>query len=224
MLLSRIICISLLCMLFVAAGACASAPTPANQQFAASAPEPSTPTPEPSTPTSEPSTPIPEPPSPSAVPPSPTPAGPLAPDVFDQAGPWINSEPLTLADLRGRVVLVNFWTYGCYNCQNTLPYVRQWWDTYQDEGLVIIGVHTPELNWEYPLENVQQAVQNEGIGWPVVQDNDKTIWRAYNNRFWPRFYLVDHTGHIIYDRIGEGGYDITEQQIVAALHAAQNAE
>jgi thiol-disulfide isomerase/thioredoxin len=153
---------------------------------------------------------------------TPTPADPLAPELEGGTG-WINSEPLTLEALRGQVVLVNFWTYGCYNCQNTMPHVRAWWDTYAEQGLVIIGVHTPELRWEYPLENVQQAVINEGIGWPVVQDNDKRIWRAYENRYWPRFYLVDHNGRIIYDHIGEGRYEATEQQIVEALAAAEAA-
>lgn len=158
-------------------------------------------------------------PTPTLVP-TPTPAGPLAPD-FVNGGAWINSEPLTLADLRGKVVLVQFWTYGCYNCQNTLPSVRAWWDTYKDQGLVIIGVHTPELSWEYPLEHVQQAVIDEEISWPVVQDNDKILWRAYRNRYWPRFYLIDHQGQIIYDHIGEGAYETTEQRIVEALAAAQ---
>jgi thiol-disulfide isomerase/thioredoxin len=163
--------------------------------------------------------------TPTPAPPTatPTPDAPLAPEL-DGGTAWINSEPLNLADLRGQVVLVNFWTYGCYNCQNTLPYVREWWDTYADQGLVIIGVHTPELSWEYPLENVQQAVINAGIGWPVVQDNDKRIWRAYRNRYWPRFYLVDHQGRVIYDHIGEGRYDLTEQRIVEALEAAAAAE
>ncbi|NJK80774.1 MAG: redoxin domain-containing protein [Chloroflexaceae bacterium] len=98
-----------------------------------------------------------------------------------------------------------------------MPYVRDWWAKYQDNGLVILGVHTPELSWEYPLANVQAAISNEGITWPVVQDNDKRIWRSYRNRYWPRLYLVDHNGYIIYDRIGEGAYTITEQQIVDAL-------
>jgi thiol-disulfide isomerase/thioredoxin len=162
-------------------------------------------------------------PSPAAQPTA-LPAGPRAPD-FDGGGAWINSDPLTLADLtrQGKVVLVDFWTYGCYNCQNTLPYVKQWWEKYKDRGLVIVGVHTPEFASEQVLENVQAAVQREGIGWPVVQDNDYTIWRAYGNHYWPRFYLVDQRGKIIYDRIGEGAYAETERQIAAALEAAKTS-
>lgn len=149
---------------------------------------------------------------------TPLPTGPIAPELTG-GGAWINSEPLKLAELKGKVVLVDFWTYGCYNCTNTLPYVKQWWSKYKDQGLVIIGVHTPEFESEKVLENVQQAVQRDQIGWPVVQDNDKQIWGAYGNHYWPRFYLVDHRGRIIYDHIGEGAYDETERQIVAALAA-----
>ncbi len=164
-----------------------------------------------------------EPATPGAA--APRPGGPTAPELVG-GGAWINSEPLTLADLtgQGKVVLINFWTYGCYNCRNTLPYVKQWWQTYKDQGLVIIGVHTPEFDSEKELENVRAAVQREGIGWPVVQDNDRRIWRAYGNHYWPRFYLVNHRGQIIYDHIGEGAYDETERQIAAALAAAQAGE
>lgn len=166
--------------------------------------------------------PAPEPtamPEPTAIP-EPTPQPQPAPELVG-GGAWVNSEPLTLAGLQaeGKVTLVNFWTYTCYNCQNTLPYVRQWWDKYKDQGLVIVGVHTPEFDSEKKLENVQAAVQREEIGWPVVQDNDYTIWRAYHNRYWPRFYLIDHHGNIIYDHIGEGAYDETERHIQAALAA-----
>ena len=164
-----------------------------------------------------------EPATPGAA--APRPGGPTAPELVG-GGAWINSEPLTLADLtgQGKVVLINFWTYGCYNCRNTLPYVKQWWQTYKDQGLVIIGVHTPEFDSEKGLENVRAAVQREGIGWPVVQDNDWRIWRAYGNHYWPRFYLVNHRGQIIYDHIGEGAYEETERQIAAALAAAQAGE
>ncbi len=154
--------------------------------------------------------------------PPPRPTGPQAPE-FDGGGAWINSAPLKLADLtgQGKVVLVDFWTYGCYNCQNTLPYVKQWWAKYQDRGLVIVGVHTPEFQSEHELANVQQAVQQAEIGWPVVQDNDYTIWRAYANHYWPHFYLIDERGQIIYDHIGEGAYAETDRQIAAALVAAK---
>ena len=153
--------------------------------------------------------------------PTPLPAGPPAPG-FDGGGAWLNSPPLALAELtgQGKVILVNFWTYGCFNCQNTLPYVKQWWEKYKDQGLVIVGVHTPEFSSEHELANVQAAVEREGIGWPVVQDNDYTIWRAYGNNYWPRFYLVDHRGQIVYDHIGEGAYEETDRRIAAALAAA----
>ncbi|HET9223809.1 MAG TPA: redoxin domain-containing protein [Roseiflexaceae bacterium] len=148
--------------------------------------------------------------------------GPPAPEL-NGGGAWINSAPLTLAGLRqqGKVVLIDFWTYGCYNCTNTLPYVKQWWEKYKDQGLVIVGVHTPEFDSKRILENVQAAVKRQEIGWPIVQDNDYMIWRSYGNRYWPRFYLVDSRGQIIYDHIGEGAYEETERQIQAALAAAK---
>ncbi|MFL5801180.1 MAG: redoxin domain-containing protein [Roseiflexaceae bacterium] len=161
---------------------------------------------------------------PNAAPaPTPRPSGPPAPELLD-GGAWINAEPLTLAGLnkQRKVVLIDFWTYSCYNCQNTLPYVKQWWEKYKDQGLVIVGVHTPEFAYEKELANVRQAVEDQGIGWPVVQDNDMRIWRAYGNHYWPRFYLVDERGQIIYDHIGEGAYDETEHQIQAALAAAKS--
>jgi thiol-disulfide isomerase/thioredoxin len=144
------------------------------------------------------------------------PDGPPAPD-FVGGGAWLNTEPLTLTGLRGKVVLVDFWTYGCINCRNTLPAMRSWWDSYRDKGLVIVGVHTPEFAHEHELENVRAAIESEQIGWPVVQDNNYQIWRAYGNRYWPHFYLIDHRGLIIYDHIGEGAYDRTEQKIAEAL-------
>ena len=157
---------------------------------------------------------------PSEVPAKARPPGPAAPELLG-GGAWINSEPLTLAGLKGKVVLIDFWTYGCYNCQNTLPYVKQWWEKYKDQGLVIVGVHTPEFASEHVLDNVQSAVERAGIGWPVVQDNDYKIWRAYGNNYWPRFYLIDGHGQVIYDHIGEGAYEETERQIQAALAAAK---
>ena len=153
--------------------------------------------------------------------PAPRPSGPPAPG-FEGGGAWINAPPLALERLRGKVVLVDFWTYGCSNCRNTLPALRDWWRKYNDQGLVIVGVHTPEFAHERDLANLRAAVARDGIGWPVVQDNDMRIWRAYGNRYWPRFYLIDHTGRIIYDHIGEGAYDATERQIVAALAAARD--
>ncbi len=160
-------------------------------------------------------------PPPTSMPaPTAEPTGKSAPELVG-GGAWINSEPLTLASLRGKIVLIDFWTYGCYNCTNTLPYIKQWWSTYKDQGLVIIGVHTPEFSSERVLENVQAAVKEQGITWPVVQDNDNAIWHAYENHYWPRFFLIDHRGQIIYDHIGEGAYAQTEQQIATALAAAK---
>lgn len=152
--------------------------------------------------------------------PKPRPSGPAAPG-FDGGGAWVNSAPLELAKLgaHGKIVLVDFWTFDCYNCRNTLPYVKQWWAKYKDQGLVIVGVHTPEFDSERVLENVQDAVKSQAIDWPVVQDNDYTIWQAYGNHYWPHFYLVDERGQIIYDHIGEGGYEQTDAQIAAALAA-----
>jgi thiol-disulfide isomerase/thioredoxin len=152
--------------------------------------------------------------------PKPRPSGPAAPG-FDGGGAWVNSEPLELARLgaQGKVVLVDFWTFGCYNCTNTLPYLKQWWAKYKDQGLVIVGVHTPEFDSERVLANVQDAVKRQAIEWPVVQDNDYAIWKAYGNHYWPHFYLVDERGQIIYDHIGEGAYDQTDAQIAAALAA-----
>ncbi len=161
-------------------------------------------------------TPLPPTPAPTAtLALTPTPANP-APELIG-GGNWLNSEPLTLAELRGQVVLIDFWTYGCINCQRTRPHVRAWWDAYRDDGLVIIGVHTPEFESEKSLENVRAAVVEQGVTWPVVQDNEKQIWRAYENRYWPRFYLIDKQGNIIYDHIGEGRYEETERRIVEAL-------
>jgi len=114
-------------------------------------------------------------------------------------------------------VLVDFWTYSCINCQRTLPYLKQWWEKYKDRGLVIVGVHSPEFNFEKERANVAQALQTYGVTWPVVQDNDMAIWNAYHNRYWPHKYLVDRSGQLIYDHIGEGGYVETERRIAAAL-------
>ena len=160
-------------------------------------------------------------PAPAAMPaPKPRPSGPAAPG-FNGGGAWINSEPLELAKLgvQGKIVLVDFWTFGCYNCTNTLPYLKQWWAKYKDQGLVIVGVHTPEFDSERVLEHVENAVKRQEIDWPVVQDNDYAIWKAYGNHYWPHFYLVDERGQIIYDHIGEGAYDQTDAQIAAALAA-----
>ncbi len=130
---------------------------------------------------------------------------------------WINSQPFRLADLRGRVTLVEFWTFDCINCQQVLPALLQWHQTYAPRGLVIVGVHTPEFLHEREPANVQAAVQRFGIQYPVMLDNDFGTWRAYRNRYWPTLYLVDKRGLIRYTHVGEGSYEQTRRAIEALL-------
>src|SRR5215470_4855117 len=137
--------------------------------------------------------------------------GAPAPEIVGQT--WINSEPLRLADLKGKVVLVEFWTFGCFNCRNVQPHVKEWHQKYAGNGLVVIGVHTPETDLERSGENVQHYVQEEKIPYAVVTDNDFTTWDRYGNRAWPAVYLIDKHGLIRYLHIGEGRYAQTEQQI-----------
>jgi thiol-disulfide isomerase/thioredoxin len=142
-----------------------------------------------------------------------------APDFAKITG-YINTEegrPINLKDLKGKVVLVDFWTYSCINCIRTLPYLVDWNEKYADKGLVIVGVHSPEFEFEKNIDNVKAAVQKYGIKYPVIQDNDKGTWDAYQNRYWPRKYLVDNEGYIRYDHIGEGGYAETEKVIRSLL-------
>ena len=138
--------------------------------------------------------------------------GECAPE-FRDTQEWINSEPLTMESLRGKVVLIDFWTYTCVNCIRTLPFLREWHDRYSDEGLVIVGVHTPEFEFEKIYDNVVQATKDEGVAWPVVQDNNFSVWRSYYNRYWPAKYLIDQTGEIRYSHFGEGKYAETEEWI-----------
>ena len=137
---------------------------------------------------------------------------------LDGATGWLNSPPLTVAGLHGRVVLVNFWTYTCINWLRTLPYVRAWADKYQDQGLIVLGVHTPEFDVEHDLDNVRRAVRDLRVHYPVAVDNDYTIWSAFDNHYWPALYLVDAQGKIRHHRFGEGGYEESEmilQQLLA---------
>lgn len=138
--------------------------------------------------------------------------GEVAPDLVGVSN-WINSEPLELASLRGQVVLIDFWTYTCVNCIRTFPFLKEWDEKYRDRGLVIIGVHAPEFEFEEKYENVVAAVEQNGIAYPVVQDNDMETWRAFDNRFWPAKYLIDADGVIRYSHFGEGAYDETESVI-----------
>ena len=148
-------------------------------------------------------------------------AGEAAPE-FVGTQEWFNSEPLTLAELLGdgQVVLVDFWTYSCVNCQRTLPYLRDWHAKYGDLGLTIVGVHTPEFRFEENADNVREAIVEAGIQYPVVQDNDRKTWRAFDNRVWPAKYLIGADGTVFYRHFGEGAYEETEEAIRAALEAA----
>jgi len=131
---------------------------------------------------------------------------------------WLNVHaPLRLEDLRGKVVLLEMWTFGCINCRNVMPSLKDWHDKYADQGLVIIGNHFPEFNYEADLASLNDAVVRLGIEYPVVQDNDGSTWRAYQNHYWPTLYLIDKQGHIRYVHIGEGRYKETDENIQALL-------
>ena len=140
----------------------------------------------------------------------------VAPDLQGISG-YINSEKFTFEQLRGKVILVDFWTYSCINCIRTQPYLNAWYETYSGDGLVIVGIHTPEFGFEKDYDNVVDAVSKAGIKYPVVQDNDYATWRAYRNRYWPRKYLIDIDGLIRYDHAGEGAYKETENMIKTLL-------
>jgi len=140
---------------------------------------------------------------------------PTAPEFAP--GTWINSEPLTIKGLNDRVVLIEFWTFGCYNCRNTLPFVKQWHERYSDKGLTIIGVHSPEFDSERNTDNVRKQVASLGIRYPVVTDNDYETWRAYKVEAWPTLFLLDKAGHVRWTHVGEGAYDQAEQTIQKLL-------
>lgn len=147
---------------------------------------------------------------------------PPAVDLVTPAG-FINTEKFSLRDLIGKkIVLIDFWTYSCINCIRELPYIKSWYEKYRDQGLEIVGVHTPEFEFEHDYGNVSAAVKKFGITYPVVLDNDYGTWNAYRNQYWPHLYLIDIDGFIVYDKIGEGGYDETEKEIQKAL--AERAE
>ena len=147
-------------------------------------------------------------------------------------GEWINSEPTTLENLRGRVVLVDFWTFGCYNCRNTLPALKKFDAAYRDKGLSIVGVHTPESDYEKKLDKIQDAVKTNGIKYPVVTDTDGETWRAFGIQAWPTVVVLDKQGRIRYSHVGEGAYDVQEKVIKTLLAekdekgvtAAQNSD
>jgi thiol-disulfide isomerase/thioredoxin len=136
---------------------------------------------------------------------------------FTKISEYINTKPISLDDLKDKVILVDFWTYSCINCIRTIPHLNEWYDKYSDKGLIIVGIHTPEFEFEKNSDNVKSAVQKFGIKYPVLQDNDKETWKEYENRYWPRKYLIDNEGYIRYDHIGEGAYSETEKVIQALL-------
>jgi thiol-disulfide isomerase/thioredoxin len=141
-------------------------------------------------------------------------------DALDGAGQWLNSEPLTGAGLRGKVVLVQFWTYTCINWIRTLPYVRAWAERYRDHGLVVVGAHAPEFPFERNLDNVRDAVRDMRVEHPVVIDNDYAIWSAFSNRFWPALYFVDAEGTVRHHHFGEGEYESSERALQELLTEA----
>ncbi len=136
-----------------------------------------------------------------------TPAPAIASDT------WLNSEPLSMQQLHGKVVLVEFWTFGCWNCRNVEPYIKAWHKRYNARGLTVIGVHAPEFSYEKKLANLKNYIDRQKIEYPIAVDNDFDIWHAWHNRAWPTIYLVDKQGVVRYQRIGEGGYEATEKMI-----------
>ena len=139
---------------------------------------------------------------------------------FTGGGAWFNSPPLKLADLKGKVVLVDFWTYSCINCIRSLPYLQAWYDAYKRDGFIIIGVHSPEFEFEKISANVERAIKDRKLTYPIVQDNDLAIWSAYSNHYWPAHYLIDKDGYVRREHFGEGEYDQTEKAIRALLAEA----
>jgi len=157
----------------------------------------------------------------------PAPAVPVEPDPVKIPAPalpegqkWLNSPPLTMEKLRGKVVLVDFWEYTCVNCIRTFPYLKEWHKKYADQGLVILGVHTPEFKFAREEENVRRAAKEFGLAYPLIVDSDRAVWNAWGNQFWPAKYLVDAEGNVRYYHFGEGAYEATEARIQALLKEA----
>ncbi|MOA03764.1 Thiol-disulfide oxidoreductase YkuV [compost metagenome] len=143
---------------------------------------------------------------------------------LDGATQWLNSPPLSSQNLLGKVVLVDFWTYDCINCQHTLPYVNGWAKKYEKDGLVVIGVHTPEYGYEKIIDNVREQVRKLDIRYPVAIDNQYAIWRAFNNQYWPAHYFIDAKGQVRYSHFGEGRYGEQEQVIEQLLQEAKASQ
>lgn len=144
---------------------------------------------------------------------------PAAPEI--SGSEWINSKPLTLQSLRGRVVLLEFWTFACYNCRNTLPTIKMWDARYRDQGLTVIGVHTPELDIERNADSLRREIAALGINYPVVTDNDYATWKAYQVEAWPTLFVLDKQGRVRWTHVGEGGYVETEDVIKKLLAEAK---
>ncbi|MGH9969152.1 MAG: redoxin domain-containing protein [Pyrinomonadaceae bacterium] len=138
-----------------------------------------------------------------------------APEI--SSGFWINSEPLKLKSLRGRVVLIEFWTFGCFNCRNTLPSIKKWDARYRDKGLTVIGVHSPEFDEEKKIDHLRREVTELGIQYPVVSDNDYATWSSYGVHAWPTLFVLDKQGRVRWKHVGEGAYDETEEVIKKLL-------
>ena len=130
---------------------------------------------------------------------------------------WLNSKPLTAKELKGKVVLVDFWAYSCINCLRSLPYIEAWAQKYKDSGLVVIGVHTPEFDFEKDSPNVQKAIQKYGVTYPIALDSNRAIWDAFHNEFWPAHYFIDAKGKVRFEHFGEGKYDESEHWIQQLL-------
>jgi thiol-disulfide isomerase/thioredoxin len=143
---------------------------------------------------------------------------------LDGATEWLNSPPLTAESLRGKVVLIDFWTYSCVNCIRTLPYLRAWYDKYKDRGLVVIGVHAPEFAFEHDVDNIRRAATEFKIDYPIAVDNEYTIWRAFKNEYWPAHYFVDAKGRVRHHHFGEGEYAQSERIIQQLLAEAGSAD
>jgi thiol-disulfide isomerase/thioredoxin len=148
-------------------------------------------------------------------------AKPFAPEITAET--WLNTKPLTMQALRGNVVLVEFWTYGCWNCKNVEPFIKQWHNKYESQGLVVLAVHSPEFRHERDIENVKRYISENDITYPVPIDNDFSAWQDFGNRAWPTVYLIDKGGRIVYSHIGEGAYSETEAKIAELVSAPADA-
>lgn len=149
-----------------------------------------------------------------------TPAADASGLDFDGATRWLNSPPLSLPALKGKVVLVEFWTRECINCLHVLPHTKALYDRYASDGLVVVGVHTPEYDEEHDVTSLQQVIRTLDIRYPVAMDNDYRIWNSFGNRYWPAIYLIDRDGHVVYRHVGEGDYDRTEAEVRRLLGKA----